>query len=81
MVLSGCAPLSETNDPPDPTKTFTISFTGIQAVELTINLMEDMSVSAIVRLADGPAPAQSPPRYIRCAPFADMRYARLHNWF
>ncbi|WGK69108.1 hypothetical protein P0082_11590 [Candidatus Haliotispira prima] len=56
MVLSGCAPLSETNDPPAPKSTFTISFTGIQAVELTVNLIEDMAVSAIVRLAGEPAP-------------------------
>ncbi|WGK69114.1 hypothetical protein P0082_11620 [Candidatus Haliotispira prima] len=56
MVLSGCAPLSETNDPPAPKNTFTISFTGIQAVELTVNLIEDMAVSAIARLADEPAP-------------------------
>ncbi|WGK68694.1 hypothetical protein P0082_09415 [Candidatus Haliotispira prima] len=62
MVLSGCEPLSDSKDsppadsPPAPTNTFTISFTGIQAVELTVNLIEDMAVSAIVRLADEPAP-------------------------
>ncbi|WGK68496.1 hypothetical protein P0082_08390 [Candidatus Haliotispira prima] len=61
MVLSGCAPLTDSRDPSDdsppaPKNTFTISFTGIQAVELTANLMEDMAVSAIVRLADEPAP-------------------------
>ncbi|WGK69486.1 hypothetical protein P0082_01100 [Candidatus Haliotispira prima] len=61
MVLSACAPLSDTKDspgdsPPAPTNTFTISFTGIQAVELTVNLIEDMAVSAIVRLADEPVP-------------------------
>ncbi|WGK68697.1 hypothetical protein P0082_09430 [Candidatus Haliotispira prima] len=62
MVLSGCAPLSNTKDsspgdsPPAPTNTFTISFTGIQALELTVHLIEDMAVSVIVRLADEPAP-------------------------
>ncbi|WGK68499.1 hypothetical protein P0082_08405 [Candidatus Haliotispira prima] len=58
MVLSGCAPLSDSTDdsPPAPKNTFTISFTGIQAVELTVNLIEDMTLSAIVRLADEPAP-------------------------
>ncbi|WGK68474.1 hypothetical protein P0082_08275 [Candidatus Haliotispira prima] len=55
-------PLSDTKDsspgdsPPAPTNTFAISFTGIQAVELTVNLIEDMVVSAIVRLANEPAP-------------------------
>ncbi|WGK68500.1 hypothetical protein P0082_08410 [Candidatus Haliotispira prima] len=58
MVLSGCAPLSNSTDdsPPAPKNTFTISFTGIQSVELTANLIEDMTLSAIVRLANEPAP-------------------------
>ncbi|WGK68619.1 hypothetical protein P0082_09025 [Candidatus Haliotispira prima] len=54
-------PLSDSSepgsDPPAaPTNTFSISFTGIQAVELTVNLIEDMSVSAIARLANEPVP-------------------------
>ncbi|WGK68472.1 hypothetical protein P0082_08265 [Candidatus Haliotispira prima] len=55
-------PLSDTKDsspgdsPPAPTNTFTISFTGIQALELTVSSAEDITVNAIVRLADEPAP-------------------------
>ncbi|WGK68527.1 hypothetical protein P0082_08550 [Candidatus Haliotispira prima] len=58
MILSGCAPLSDSTDdsPPAPKNTFTISFTGIQAVELTASSVEDITVSTIVRLADEPAP-------------------------
>ncbi|WGK68526.1 hypothetical protein P0082_08545 [Candidatus Haliotispira prima] len=58
MILSGCAPLSDSTDdsPPAPKNTFTISFTGIQSVELTASSVEDIAVSAIVRLADEPAP-------------------------
>ncbi|WGK69334.1 hypothetical protein P0082_00315 [Candidatus Haliotispira prima] len=50
-------PLSDTSDsPPAPQYTFTISFRGIQAIELTANSVEDMAISAIVRLADEPIP-------------------------
>ncbi|WGK69792.1 hypothetical protein P0082_02710 [Candidatus Haliotispira prima] len=56
-----CAPLPDTGDPPPasgptPKYTFTISFTGIQAVELTASSVEDITISAIVRLAGEPAP-------------------------
>ncbi|WGK68772.1 hypothetical protein P0082_09825 [Candidatus Haliotispira prima] len=57
--MLACVPLSDTGDPPAapaPKYTFTISFTGIQALELTANSVEDMAVSAIVRLAGEPVP-------------------------
>ncbi|WGK68614.1 hypothetical protein P0082_09000 [Candidatus Haliotispira prima] len=57
MVLSGCVPMRDSSEPAAAsTNTFTISFTGIQAVELTVNLIGDMSVSAIVRLENEPVP-------------------------
>ncbi|WGK68899.1 hypothetical protein P0082_10490 [Candidatus Haliotispira prima] len=58
VSLAGCVPLPDTGDPapPAPKYTFTISFTGIQALELTVNSVEDITVSAIVRLADEPVP-------------------------
>ncbi|WGK68254.1 hypothetical protein P0082_07125 [Candidatus Haliotispira prima] len=54
-------PLSDTTDPSSdppaaPKYTFTISFTGTQSLELTISSVEDITVSAIVRLTDESAP-------------------------
>ncbi|WGK68501.1 hypothetical protein P0082_08415 [Candidatus Haliotispira prima] len=46
MVLSGCAPLSETSDPPaapSPTKSITVNYSGLHYVHFTV---EDPNVSA-----------------------------------